>query len=178
MTTYSNSPIDAIKPEIGVSAIDRNDLRVVKITTLRDVDPSVAIFAELKDQPDIIREVIGKMDFNIDKPLKAWEGDDCVLVNISGRGTIKFQNHTMGGPKYPITRKPTGIGANGMEKFKNVRVTFFVLKDSIIKPTGNVTEQPVLPMKPVRGDYDTQSAYMLACKKYHAQMREIEKQNA
>lgn len=224
--------------EVAISeqkpTFSRDGLRTVKVTTLRDAAENEEFFAEIHDEKGIIRRVVGPAIFSTNNPVKSWTGEDHVIVPIEGRGPVRFQNHTMGGPKYPIAKI---VGPHGRPR--NVRVTFFtpvtvapVDKEQpaapVVEETGgshNVTlaiappvmEEPVsddTPMdnaqetpemtdllaplteggqpeeiheeepevgvltladfpKPKMEDYENQGAWLTACKKRKAAMREV-----
>ena len=164
----------------------------VQITSLRNAPEGQRFYAELHDERGTIRPVISAT-FNTDKPLKAWDADENVTVAIMGRGMVVFGCHTMGGPKYPVAKI-----AVKRETPRNVRVTFYtdiepaqneqptntekaldiIDVDSVNVSTVPMLEAPV-PQKTIadfpklnRADFESQGAFLQACKKRKADMRE------
>ena len=161
-----------------------DNMRTVKITTLRDAPEGTQFYAELHDECGTVRKVLGS-EFNTDKPVKAWEGDDGATVFIEGRGTVSFIAHKFSGPKYPVTRIQNDKTGND----RNIRVTFKVATNAATTPTEtdilepvNITpvepelviEQPAQMTKPVKSDYDNFGEYMRACKQFKQWQREQE----
>ena len=181
MTTNINEIVIAAP----VKTFDSEGLRTVKITTVRNAPADVQFYAELHDERGVFRKVLGSA-FDTAHPLKSWNNDEGASILIEGRGAMRFINHAMGGPKYPITRIVNDKTGN----VRNVRVTFKVagnkpaskMEAMIFKhPEPEIetmepelvveNEQPQMT-KPVKSDYESFGDFMKACKQFKQWQRE------
>lgn len=174
MTTNTNEVAIATPTEV----FNDDNMRTVKITTLRNAPEGTQFFAELHDERGVFRKVLGS-EFNTDKPLKAWEGAEGAAVLIEGRGPVLFTNHKFSGPKYPVTRIVNDKTGNE----RNVRVTFKVgmdvpttatehsimtntLPEETVEPELVVENEQPQMTKPVKSDYESFGDFMKACKQF------------
>lgn len=144
---------------------DHYGLRMVHITSLRNMSDGRQYFVELHDERGTVRRVVS-VNFNSPKPVKAWIGNEGVTIGAEGRGAIHFVCHTMKGPKFPVAKI---IGPRGEPR--NVRVTFYTTIDEDTEAEQKPLTLADFP-KPNRDDYENQGAYLAACKVRKAAMRE------
>ena len=187
----------------STNIVSIDSVRVVKITSLRDAPAGVKFYAKIHDE-DVIRPVLNTPSFTSAEVLKAWNANDRAVVEVAGRGTFSFMCHTMGGPKYPVVRlnNKHGRSRNVRVTFYTDRdAVISATEAKMAKPPENVIDAefvevkavlmlpaPVTvaenavdnfekPVKPIWADFETQPAYMQACKKYHAAMRKWNAEN-
>lgn len=97
---------------------NRDNMRTVKVTTMRGMPSSAQFYVMVHDEIGTVRKVLSH-EFNNSKLIKEWTEKDHVIVNVEGRGYIKFVTHGMKGPQYPVAEL---VNRNG--KTRRVRVTF------------------------------------------------------
>ena len=187
--------MNAVTISAPVASVARDTLRVVKVTSLRNMTDDSKFFAELHDAKGTILPV-SSATFNTENPVKSWVGNDGVDVAIMGRGTVSFIAHGMGGPAYPVALI---VGPRGNPR--RVRVTFYtiatapatatekamsakpeVVDAEVIEPVSAPivaalaapVAEVVVPAKPKKEDYATFGEWMKACKAAKAAARAAE----
>lgn len=180
MTTNTNEVVIATPTEV----FNDENMRTVKITTLRNAPEGTQFYAELHDECGVFRKVLGS-EFNTDKPVKTWEGTEGAVVLIEGRGAVTFFAHKFTGPKYPVARIENDKTGNE----RNVRVTFKVgidvpttatehsimtntLPEETMEPELVVENDQPQMTKPVKSDYESFGDFMKACKQFKQWQRE------
>ena len=129
--------MNAIAIAAPVSSANRDDLRVIKVTSLKQVSIlGNDFFIELHDEKGTILP-IRSVNFNTEDLVKNWEGNDGVTLQIEGRGTIHLiaggdagKNPDRQNPKYPVFKILNRFG-NEVTK----RVTIFARKGVPTTPT-------------------------------------------
>lgn len=95
------------KIKASTATVSREDLRVVRITALRDLPKGTVAFIEMHDEPGVFRRVISS---NLPAgALKTWTDEKAVL-RVQGRGDVVIGNHTMKGPAFPCFERPKKTG--------------------------------------------------------------------
>ncbi|AXH72609.1 MAG: hypothetical protein [Caudoviricetes sp.] len=106
-----------------------SDLRVVKATSVTSGGQN--FWMKVHDSEELVPvHLISRPE----RQIKTWSQDDAMVV-ATPNGNVIFQPHAFSGPVFLITRKLD----SKTNRMKNVRVTFYALKDQV----GSVTPEPV-----------------------------------